>query len=383
MSGRATSSGPPVPDDDGWGSVAAPGTDPERLAAVVARAVGDRRGLASAWRESRRAGSPPGRALDDVLARPTLVADVVPHRRAWRRLGVRVALAGDPGMPDRLVRHDVVPPWWASLGSDPADRPAVAIVGSRSATGYGRGVAAWLAEAAADAGVHVVSGGAVGIDGAAHGSSLDRPGGTTVVLGCGHDVPYPRPHAGPDGLFDRVRRAGGRIGSESLPQDQPVPHAVRSRNRLIAALADAVVVVEGRERSGSLITASWAADLGLPVLAVPGDVRAPGSAAPHQLLRDGAAVCTGPEDLVAAVAAGVVVPDDARQPTLAAGGLDPWLQAPLAAAWPRSMSLARVVAASGRGTHEVLAAVTRGQVAGLLTRDLDGIRLRRRPADPA
>ncbi len=366
---------------DDWTAVAAAGTDPLRLARVVARAVADRRGLEAGWRTARRAGRSGSEAIGDVLSAPVLVDDGAGAvARSWAAAGVRVALAGDPSMPTRLERHDVVPPWLAMTGDLGMDRRAVAIVGSRSATPYGTGMAAWLAEAAGDAGVRVVSGGAVGIDAAGHQASLARPGGTTVVLGCGHGVAYPRPHATRGGLFDRVGASGGAVISESLPTDPARPHRVRSRNRLIAALADAVVVVEGGERSGSLITASWAADLGIPVLGVPGDVRATGSAAPHHLLRDGAAVCAGPADLLAAVGQGLdpsATTDDDRDRGVS--GLPRWLRVPLVEAWPRPLPTATLVDGSGRRAGEVLAAVTRAQVGGLVTRDADGIRLCRRP----
>lgn len=369
---------------DPWAEIAASGTDPDRLAAVVRRAAADRRGMATHWRGLVADGGDPVAALDAVASVPVL--DDRPGEtaaRAWLRAGARVALPGDPGMPSRLVDHSVAPPWLAVTGIPPdTEQPAVAIVGSRKATGYGTGVAAWLAESVAQAGVRVVSGGAVGIDAAAHSAAVDRAGATTVVLGCGHAIDYPRPHAGSQGLFRQVVRAGGAVLSEGLPQDPPRAHRVRARNRLVAALADAVVVVEGRSRSGSLITAGWAADLGIPVLAVPGDVRAPGSAASHQLLRDGAAVCTEPTDLLAAVLGRLPEPagHPAPEPGRRATGLPAWLHDPLAQAWPRPMPLARLVELGGRGTGPVLAAVTRAQVAGVLTRDVDGIRLCRRPA---
>src|SRR5690606_1664623 len=129
--------------------------------------------------------------------------------------------------------------------------------------------------------------GAVGIDAAAHRAALESGGTTTVVLGCGHGVPYPRAHAVPGGLFDRVLDTGGALASELLPDEPPRAWQVRARNRLVAALVDVVVVVEGGARSGSLLTATAAADRGVTVMAVPGDVRAPGSVAPHRLLAEG------------------------------------------------------------------------------------------------
>ena len=298
---------------------------------------------------------------------------------AWRRLEVRVALRGDPAWPVRLDLLGVPPPWIAWRGPQRLpSRPAVALVGARRATSYGTGVAAWLAEAAAEAGATVVSGGAVGIDAAAHEAAADHA--TTVVLGCGHDVPYPRPHARRGGLFDRVLEGGGAILSEVLPGTQPRPGHVRARNRLVAALAEVVVVVEGGPTSGALVTASEAADIGVDVLAVPGDVRAPGSAAPHRLLAEGAGVCAGPDDLLAALGATATTTGDGTGvDTGAVAMLPPAVAAVLARAWPRPLRPDQIADRAGVGIGTVLAAVTRARVAGVVAASAEGVRLRRAP----
>lgn len=368
-----------------WEEVAADGTDPQRLARVVARAttVPTPRLAEVALREVDD-----GRACpDDVLDRLSLGPSADEWRaaivavEAWQRLGVRVALVGDPGYPAGLAAgwpHNGAPPLLARRGPDDTLRrpSAVALVGARRATPYGTGIAAWLSEAAANAHVPVVSGGALGIDAAAHGAALDRPGGTVVVLGCGHDVPYPRPHAAPGGLFERVLAAGGAILSEYLPGTPPRPPYVRARNRVVAALTDAVVVVEGGARSGSLVTAGAAADLGVPVLAVPGDVRAPGSAAPHRLLREGAAPCTGPEDLLAALQTDGVAGGAAERPSV----LPAPVRAELARRWPRPVRTDDLSAATGIPVGSLLAAVTRAQIAGEVVDGPEGLRLTRAPA---
>ncbi len=362
-----------------WDEVAAAGTDPGALAHVVAL------GHDAAGRRVLRAA-----ATDDGLLAP-LALDLLPdasvdQRRAaeatlavWRRLGVRAALRDDPAWPQRLRRCAAPPPWlaWRGPPTLPAG-PAVAVVGARRATPYGTGVAAWLAEAAAAAGITVVSGGAVGIDHAAHDATAGD--GTTVVLGCGHDVPYPRPHARADGLFGRVLAGGGALVSELLPGTQPRPQHVRARNRLVAALVDAVVVVEGGPTSGSLVTAGDAADIGVEVLAVPGDVRAPGSAAPHRLLAEGATPCTSPDDLLRVLGA-VAVGDPSAAGS--AGQGPSVLPAPvarvLADAWPRPLRPDEVAARAGVGVGNVLAAVTRARVAGVVAASAEGIRLARAP----
>lgn len=370
-----------------WADVAAEGTDPDRLARVVRRAAADPRGLAADLRRLTDAGAGVAEAVRDVADEPVL--DDQPGNecaRRWRAAGARVALAGDPGMPDRLAHVQAPPPWLAMTGGREVTGPSVAMVGSRKASAYGRAMAAWLADAAGRAGVHVVSGGAVGIDAASHEAALATDGATTVVLGCGHDVAYPRAHAQRGGLFDQVLDAGGSVVSEALPGEPPRPWRVRARNRLIAGLADVVVVVEGGARSGSLITASWAADHGQQVLAVPGDARAPGSAAPLQLLRDGAGLCATPDDLFAALDVAVdasgtssdEAPSTPSRQRLVA--VMPEVAADvLVRAWPRAVTMTQLADEAGLPAGRLMAGITAAQVTGLVTRDLEGLRLCRDP----
>jgi DNA processing protein len=375
-------------------ALAAPGADPERLAGVLAWSVDPSRSLAGL----RRAVADHDEVGPDLLARdhggapldgvlrppePHLVAVITAVVRTWLELGVRAATIADPGYPDRLrTGWPMVdaPPLLAWRGTAPEPTPAVAIVGARRATGYGTGVAAWLAQSAAAAGARVVSGGALGIDAAAHLAALDGPGGTTVVLGCGHAVRYPRPHAGPGGLFDRVVDHGGSIVSELLPHAPASPYHVRARNRIVAGLADVVVVVEGGERSGALLTATAAADRGIPVLAVPGDVRAPGSAAPHRLLAEGAGPCTGPPDVLEALGTRPAAGPEADDRSVAVPTVLPDdVHTVLAAAWPRPVPVDDLAARTGRPAPALLGALTRARVAGETTDDARGVRLRRAP----
>lgn len=373
---------------DGWEAVAAPGTDPAVLARVVA--LSD----TAAGRAAVRAAVGEDATLLDrgTLLGPDLLPPPTPTqrtaaeetRRTWQRLGVRAAVRGDATWPGRLERIDAPPSWLAWRGPDVLpDAPAVAIVGARRATPYGTGVAAWLAEAAGQAGATVVSGGALGIDAAAHGAALEHA--TTVVLGCGHAVDYPRSHARRGGLFERALAGGGAVVSELLPADQPRPYNVRARNRIVAGLVDVVVVVEGGPTSGSLVTATDAADAGVDVMAVPGDVRAAGSAAPHRLLREGAAACTGPEDLLAALSARLSV---AGELASARGGatvdlsvLPPALARVLREAWPRPVRTDQLAEQAGVAIGTVLAAVTRGRVAGAVVETTEGVRFTRPPPD--
>lgn len=222
-------------------------------------------------------------------------------------------------------------------------RPSVAIVGARACSGYGRSVARLLATEVAAAGAVVVSGMARGIDGEAHRGALAAGGATVAVLGCGVDRDYPAAHAE---LARTIVHSGGLVVSEYEPGIEPAPWRFPARNRIIAGLARATVVIEARERSGALITADFALEDGRDVLAVPGEITAALSAGTNALLRLGATPATSgadvlealglepqpparsiPDDpaataVLAAVAAGAGTPDELSRATgLAAGEL--------------------------------------------------------------
>jgi DNA processing protein len=402
MTGDRTA-GPSSSRDPGWDrlaaaclEVAAPGTDVALLASVMAWAVRPRRSLDAIRRRCRDAevslcaGATPTAAIREVVTPHVDAGDAAaaaPLVEAWSAAGVRVALVGDVDYPTRLAEgwpQTDGPTLLAWRGTPIPDVPTVAIVGARRATGYGTAVAAWLAEAAAAAGVRIVSGGAVGIDAAAHTAAVELPGGTTVVLGCGHGIAYPRVHARPGGLFDRVVDHAGAVASELLPQEPPRAGQVRSRNRIVAGLADVVVVVEGGERSGALLTAGAAAERGRTVLAVPGDVRADGSVAPHRLLAEGAAPCTGPPDLFEALGSDASTASDGIGEAVRPGPsvlstLPDDVHALLAARWPRPVRIDDLARTTGRAIGPLLAAVTRARVAGEVADGAEGIRLRRAP----
>ena len=178
-----------------------------------------------------------------------------------------------------------------------ADTLAVAVVGSRRATPYGLSVAETLAADLAARGVTIVSGLARGIDTAAHRGALRVGGRTIAVLGSGVDVVYPPENAR---LAEEIA-ARGALVSQFAPGTPPLPHHFPTRNAVIAALSLAVVVVEAAERSGSLITARLAAELGREVLAMPGRATAAESRGANRLIQDGAALALGWEDVVAAL----------------------------------------------------------------------------------
>ena len=177
---------------------------------------------------------------------------------------------------------------------DALSRPAVAVVGARACSAYGRSVGRALARELAGAGLVIVSGMARGIDGEAHRGALDAGGITVAVLGCGIDRDYPAAH----GELARRICEHGLVVSEYEPGVEPAPWRFPARNRIIAGLCAATVVVEARERSGALITADFALEEGRDVLAVPGEITSSLSAGTNALLRLGAAPATRAEDVL-------------------------------------------------------------------------------------
>lgn len=233
----------------------------------------------------------------------------------------------------------------------------VAIVGARRPTSTGRDVATMLARTLALAGLGVVSGGAIGIDAAAHRGALDGAGRTVAVLGSGIDLLYPSSNAS---LFGDVLAGGGTIVSEYPPGVPAEPWRFPARNRLIAALSRGVVVVEGREPSGTRITAEHAIELGLDVFAVPGSVTSPLSATPLSLIRDGATMIRDAEDLLDDL--GI---EPATLPPVDPIGLPPDERAVLdALAAP--MLPESVAQAVGIGRPQALAALVRLEMRGIV-----------------
>jgi DNA processing protein len=218
---------------------------------------------------------------------------------AAERAGVRLVCPGESGWPPGLDDLGATRPYglWAR---GPADLAAccgqsAAVVGARAATAYGQHVAADIAAGLADRGWAVVSGGAYGIDAAAHRGALDAGGVTVAVLACGPDVPYPRAH---HSLLDDIT-ARGAVISEWPPGTPPGRFRFLLRNRVIAAVACGTVVVEAGERSGTLATARHATALGRPLMAVPGPVTSAVSAGCHTLIRDRRAACVTSADITA------------------------------------------------------------------------------------
>jgi DNA processing protein len=244
------------------------------------------------------------------------------------------------------------------MRSDP-----VAIVGARRASGYGLEVARALGRGVASAGVAVVSGMAIGIDSAAHAGALDVAAPTVAVLPGGAEQPYP---AGKRSLYNRIREAGAVI-SELPPGTAVRRWMFPARNRIIAGLSAAAVVVEARERSGALLTSSSATELGRPVGAVPGRVTSPLAEGPHRLLARGATIIRGPQDVLDLLFGRGARAAPARARVALTDELEGLLQA-VADGHDTIAALARV----GLPADQVLAALSALELTGYVRREAGG-----------
>jgi len=193
----------------------------------------------------------------------------------------------------------------------PPDGPRVALVGSRRPSPYGEAVAEQLGSDLAAAGVIVISGLALGVDAAAHRGALNGGGTTVAVMGTGVDLVYPAAHSR---LAEDILAAGGALVSQFADGTQPRRGNFPARNWTMAAMSDAVVVVEAAEGSGALITAQAALELDREVLAVPGSIFSPLSVGAHGLIRDGAGLVQNARDVLAALGAQLEVLDDPLKP---------------------------------------------------------------------
>lgn len=231
--------------------------------------------------------------LRDPMYQPT-----AEQLRVTERLKLRLIRRRDGDYPRAFLELGDAPPLLFVRGELKADdRFAVALVGSRHATPYGRAVAEKLAQQLAQRGLTVVSGGAVGIDAAAHKGALLGGGRTLAFVGCGLDVNYPRDHGG---LFAQIAQHGAVL-SEFPVGAQPEAWRFPARNRLISGMAQGVVIVEAPASSGALNTAQHAVEQGRPVMAVPGNIDRVASVGCNQLLKDGATLITDVEDILRAL----------------------------------------------------------------------------------
>jgi DNA processing protein len=263
-----------------------PGLGTRRLFQLLSEVGGAERALRRLGRNRSTASkSDPERSPRVVALERMAVLD---------RLGVHVLALWSDVYPDRLRElHD--PPACLFVRGDVSALvgPTVAVVGSRRCTAYGRHAAESIGSALSQRGIHVVSGLALGIDGAAHKGAVESNGTPVAVLGNGIDRIHPRTHA----RLGQVVLQHGAVISEFPPGIPALGHHFPQRNRIIAALSQAVVVVEAASRSGALITTEFALELGRDVYAVPGPMGANTHMGTLALIRDGAGVVTSPEAL--------------------------------------------------------------------------------------
>jgi DNA processing protein len=277
--------------------------------------------------------------------------------------GFRWLARSDPAFPARLRSIHDPPPGLFVRGAAPVDlldRASVAIVGARACSHYGASVACSLARELAEAGVLVVSGLARGVDGAAHRGAL-QAGATVAVLGCGIDRDYPRTHAS---LAAEIVREG-LIVSEYAPGVEPAPWRFPARNRIVAGLTLATLVVEARERSGALITADLALDEGREVLAVPGEITSQLSRGANHLLRLGAVPVTCAGDVLRVLG---IDPPPAREPP----ALEPRLEVVRSVVADAAATADEVAQATGQSARVVAVALAELELYGVVE-EVDGV----------
>ncbi len=346
---------------------AAAAVEPARLA----RRAGGCEALASAHPARLRRMGVPEEFVEALTKTRSL--DVAAYRAELAERGIRCHGFGEPGYPAVLSQLADPPVALFERGSGPAldSSPLqISIVGSRHPSEHGLVLTRELAEFAARSGVPVVSGIALGIDAAAHAGALAGGGPTFAVLGCGVDVVYPRTNTR---LFQRVLE-NGLIVSEYPPGVTPAPWRFPARNRIIAALSPTLLVVEARSRSGALITADQALDLGRDVLAVPGSPASAGAAGTNGLIKMGAGLIEHADDL----AGWLGIERGHQQLTLLSEAL-----APVMAEIAREPIYPDVLCERlGMTSADVAAAVTRLEIEGWVARDPGGrvAAMRRTPA---
>ena len=293
------------------------------------------------------------------------------------RLGGRLVTAADAEWPllaftafagvdtkERPAAHPPLALWVTGPARlDEVAERAAAIVGTRAATAYGEHVAAELAAGLAERVVAVVSGGAYGVDGAAHRAALAADGLTVAVLAGGIDVSCPSGHAG---LFHRIGEQG-LIVTEYPPGLRPQRHRFLTRNRLVAALSGATVVVEAGARSGAANTAAWARALGRGICAVPGPVTSSASVGCHVLLRAGAMVVTRADEVLELVGRAGELAADAERPTSVLDGLaDNELRVYDALPSRGARTVDEIAVASGLPPTEILGPLSMLEIGGLV-----------------
>ncbi|WP_155057712.1 DNA-processing protein DprA [Streptomyces blattellae] len=295
-----------------------------------------------------------------------------------RDAGVRFVAPGDAEWPGQLDDLGDARPLGLWVRGRPSLRiwalRSVAVVGARACTEYGAHMAVTLAAGLAERGWVVVSGGAYGVDGAAHRGALGAGGATVAVLACGVDRPYPRGHTE---LITRIAEQG-LVTGELPPGDHPTPSRFVLRNRVIAALTRGTVVVEAAHRSGSLVTARAAGRLGRFTMGVPGPATSGLSAGVHELLRGDAVLVTDAAEVVELVGDMGELAPDRRGPVLPRDLLEPGARRVLAALPARRAAAAGEIARGAQTTEDdTIARLYELRALGYVERHGDGWKLTR------
>ena len=308
---------------------------------------------------------------------------------AFRAAGIGFVPFGDPRYPPQLTDLSHPPAGLFAKGDlerldDLLLTPRVTIVGTRRATAYGVRAAREFAAAFASRGMAVISGMALGIDGRSHEAALEARGLTMAVLGCGVDIVYPPLHSE---LYGRIV-GKGLVMSELPPGTGPSKWTFPNRNRLLAALGDALLVVEGGVTSGAMQTAEQAAQLGRPVFALPGSIYADGHRGCNLLIRDGATPAVDVEATVEEFLLQTRIERGERRPPQPEGGEGRYFQDPLTALAAagreailealddRAHSVDALVMRTGMAARRLTAALAELELAGLVTRAGPGLYIR-------
>lgn len=324
---------------------------------------------AGAW-DAVRAGRAGGRASPEPVSRwreMALERDPETEFESMEEGGISAVVRGEPGYPAMLDEVSDAPWVLFYRGRLVGQAVSVAVVGSRKATPYGLEVARWLSRELALRGVNVVSGAAYGIDSAAHSGALEGGGFTTAVLGCGVDVAYPRSNSS---LFRRIAK-DGCILSEYTSGTPPARHRFPERNRIIAGVSRAVVVVEASEDSGAFITVDFALAQGREIFAVPGQLFSPSSRGANALIKSGASLVTGPADILAELGLDAPVTGMPVRPPVSTPAHPSEEKLALAMAGGISQ-LEGLSKEAGLTTAEALAVLSRMEVSGAVVRGPGG-----------
>ena len=296
------------------------------------------------------------------IARKT---EVAAELAAIERLGLSIVRIGDAHYPEALASIPDAPVALFVRGRTSALVGSfnVAIVGSRRGSPFGRQFARVLAADLGRAGLGIVSGLAIGIDGAAHRGALEVSGTTIAIVGSGHCRVYPASHRG---LGSEIVAAGGALATEYPPSSRALPGNFPERNRIISGMAAGIVVVEASVKSGSLITARMALEQGREVMAVPGTVFGGAHGGCHRLIKQGAALVENAQDVLFAFGLEPIVIGRRDRPE------DPTLDRVLSALSDRAVTLEHIVASLAMPAPEVLSALVVLELDGFVESVLGG-----------